>query len=73
MHGSPPEDWLSMAVPSDGSYGVAEGLIYSYPVTVQDGRYTIVPGLELDDFARSKMDATRIELEEERDSVRGML
>ena len=70
---SPDGDWLSMAVPSDGSYGIAEGLIYSYPVTLRDGRYTIVPALEIDDFARSKMDATRAELEEERDAVRDML
>ena len=73
VNGSPPGDWLSMAVPSDGSYGVAEGLIYSYPVTVHDGRYAIVPDLEIDDFARSKMVATRTELEEERDTVRAML
>ena len=71
--GSREGDWLSMAVPSDGSYGIPEGLIYSCPVTVRDGRWTIVPGLEIDDFARSKMDATRAELEEERDSVREML
>ena len=71
--GSPPDDWLSMAIPSDGSYGIAEGLIYSFPVTVEGGRYTIVPGLEIDDFARAKMEATRAELEEERDSVRDML
>ena len=70
VRGSPDGDWLSMAVPSDGSYGIGEGLIYSYPVTVRDGRYTIVPGLEIDDFAREKMDATRSELEEERDAVR---
>ena len=73
VRGSPDGDWLSMAVPSDGSYGIPEGLIYSYPVTVQGGRCMIVPGLEIDDFARSKMDATRAELEEERDAVRGML
>ena len=73
VRGSPDGDWLSMAVPSDGSYGIAEGLIYSYPVTVRDGRFTIVQGLDIDEFARSKMDATRAELEEERDSVRDML
>ena len=73
VHGSPEGDWLSMAVPSDGSYGIPEGLVYSCPVTVRDGRYTIVAGLDLDDFARSKMDATRAELEEERDAVRAML
>ena len=73
VRGTQDGDWLSMAVPSDGSYGIAEGLIYSFPVTVDDGRYTIVPGLAIDDFARSKMDATRAELEEERDAVREML
>ena len=73
VRGSPDGDWLSMAVPSDGSYGIGEGLIYSCPVTVRDGRYTIVPDLAIDDFARAKMDATRTELEEERDAVRDML
>ena len=73
MGGSPDGGWLSMAVPSDGSYGIPEGIIYSYPVTVREGRHSIVPGLEIDDFARSKMDATRAELEEERDAVRDML
>ena len=74
VRGSPPDGgWLSMAVPSDGSYGIAEGLIYSFPVTVRDGRYAIVQGLGIDDFARAKMDATRAELEEERDAVRDML
>ena len=73
VRGSAEGDWLSMAVPSDRSYGIPEGLVYSFPVTVQGGRYTIVPGLDLDDFARSKMDATRAELEEERDAVRDML
>ena len=71
--GSPDGDWLSMAVPSDGSYGIPEGLIYSYPVTVGDGRYTVVGDLDIDEFARSQMDATRNELEEERDAVRDML
>ena len=73
VRGSPAGDWLSMAVPSDGSYGIPEGLIYSYPVTVRNGGYAIVGGLEVDDFARAKMDATRTELEEERDVVRAML
>ena len=74
VRGSAPDgDWLSMAVPSDGSYGIPEGLIYSFPVTVREGRYAIVQGLGIDDFARAKMDATRAELEEERDAVRDML
>ncbi|MFN8610105.1 MAG: malate dehydrogenase [Vulcanimicrobiota bacterium] len=63
-------DWTSMAIPSDGSYGVAEGLIYSFPVTCKDGKYTIVQGLEIDEFSRSKMKATEAELEEERADVR---
>ena len=62
-------DWVSMAVPSDGSYGVDEGLISSFPVTTEDGEYEIVEGLELDDFSRSKVDATVAELNEERDAV----
>ena len=73
MGGSPDGDWLSMAVPSDGSYRIPEGLIYSYPVTVGDGRYTVVGDLDIDEFARSQMDATQSELEEERDAVRDML
>ena len=73
MAGSAAGDWLSMGIPSDGSYGIAEGLIYSYPVTVKDGRYEIVQGLAIDDFSREKMDATRKELEEERDAVRDLL
>ncbi len=63
-------DWTSMAIPSDGSYGVAEGLIYSFPVTCKNGEYTIVQGLEIDEFSRGKMKATEAELEEERADVR---
>merc|ERR1712063_38866 len=59
-------EYVSMAVPSDGSYGIPEGLIYSFPVTTKDGSYTIVPDLEVSDFSREKMDATAKELEEER-------
>ncbi len=62
-------DWTSMAVPSDGSYGVPEGLISSFPVTCADGAYTIVPGLEIDEFSRSCIDAGVAELEQERDAV----
>lgn len=67
--GTPAGDWTSMAVPSDGSYGIAEGLIYSYPVTSSGGDYRIVPGLSVDDFSRGRLDATRAELEEERAAV----
>ena len=66
-------NWTSMAIPSDGSYGIPEGLIYSFPVTVSNGAYRIVPNLEIDWFSRAKMDATRAELEEERDAVRELL
>jgi malate dehydrogenase len=62
-------DWTSMAVPSDGSYGVPEGLTYSFPVTCSNGEYSIVQGLEIDEFSQAKMDATQKELEEERDAV----
>jgi malate dehydrogenase len=63
-------DWVSMAVPSDGSYGVPEGLISSFPCTCKDGVYSIVKGLEIDDFSRGKIDASTGELEEERQAVR---
>ncbi|MEV0027468.1 malate dehydrogenase [Nocardia sp. NPDC050793] len=67
--GTPAGDWTSMAVPSDGSYGVPEGLISSFPVTCADGAYTIVPDLTLDDFSRTRVTATITELEQERDAV----
>jgi len=73
VSGSPKGDWLSMAVPSDGSYGVPEGLMYSFPVTISDGRYEIVQGLAIDDFSRQKMDATMAELEGERDAVKDLI
>jgi malate dehydrogenase len=69
LYGSPDGDWVSMAVVSDGSYGVPEGLIYSYPVTTKGGDWEIVQGLEIDDFSRSRMDATAAELADERDAV----
>ncbi len=69
LRGSPEGDWVSMAVASDGSYGVPEGLIYSYPVTTRNGDWEIVAGLEIDDFSRGRMDATADELVEERDAV----
>ncbi len=71
--GTPADDWTSMAVPSDGSYGIPEGLIYSFPVTTKNGDYAIVQGLEIDEFSRRKMDATREELEEEREAVAALL
>ena len=66
-------DWVSMGVPSDGSYGIAEGVIYGYPVTCRGGRYEIVKGLEVSDFARKRMDATLKELHEERDGIKHLL
>ena len=67
--GTPEGDWVSMAIPSDGSYGVPEGLISSFPVTCTDGRYEIVSGLDIDDFSRTRIDASAAELAEERDTV----
>ncbi len=71
--GTPSGDWVSMGVPSDGSYGIPEGIIYSYPVTIENGEYKIVQGLDIDDFSRERMEATRRELEEERDAVSALL
>jgi len=69
VSGTPEGDWVSMAVPSDGSYGVPEGIICSFPVTCADGEYTIVPGLDIDDYSRGRIDASAAELVEERDAV----
>jgi malate dehydrogenase len=63
-------DWVSMGIPSDGSYGIQEGLIYSFPCTCKDGKYEIVQGLEISEFSREKMTATEQELAEERDAVK---
>ncbi|MFP4243639.1 MAG: malate dehydrogenase [Ectothiorhodospira sp.] len=71
--GTPEGDWTSMAIPSDGSYGIAQGLIYSFPVTCSGGKYHIVQGLEIDDFSRERMQATEQELREERDGVAHLL
>jgi malate dehydrogenase len=68
--GTPDGDWVSMAVPSDGSYGIAEGIITGYPVTCSGGQYTVVEGLDIDEFSRGKIDATVKELGEERDAVK---
>ncbi|GIU85578.1 MAG: malate dehydrogenase [Acidimicrobiia bacterium] len=69
VHGSPPDDWVSMAVCSDGSYGVPEGLISSFPVTTAGGAWSIVQGLDLDPFSRERIDASVAELAEERAAV----
>jgi len=70
LAGTPAGDWVSMAVPSDGSYDVPEGLISSFPVTVSGGDYQIVQGLSIDAFSRVRIDASTAELAEERDAVR---
>ena len=73
MLGSDANDWVSMGVQSDGSYGIPEGLIYSYPVTCKAGVYSIVQGLEINDFSRNRMELTRAELAEERDGVKDLI
>jgi malate dehydrogenase len=67
--GTPEGEWVSMGIPSDGSYGIEPGVIYGYPCTCKDGKYEIVQGLEINDFSRAKMDATDAELREERAAV----
>ena len=69
VNGTPEGDWTSAGVVSDGSYGVAEGIISSFPVTAKNGKYEIVQGLEIDDFSRARIDASVAELVEERDTV----
>jgi malate dehydrogenase len=71
-HGTADGDWVSMAVPSDGSYGVKPGVIFGYPVTVKNGQYSIVQGLEIDAFSQARIDATEKELREERAAVEGL-
>lgn len=70
--GTPKGDWVSMSVPSDGSYGVPEGIISSFPCTCEGGKYSIVQGLEISPFSRARIDATVAELQEERDAVRAL-
>ncbi|OOG20778.1 malate dehydrogenase [Thioalkalivibrio denitrificans] len=71
--GTPDGDWVSMGIPSDGSYGIEEGLMYSFPVTCRNGEYSIVQDLSVDEFSRSMMQATETELREERDGVAHLL
>jgi malate dehydrogenase len=66
-------DWVSMGIPSDGSYGIEPGIIYSYPVTCENGQYSIVKDLDITEFSREKMTATQNELVEERDAIRHLL
>ena len=71
--GTPDDDWVSMAIPADGSYGIEEGIIYSYPVRCLNGQYEIVQGLEINDFSRERMQATESELREERAAIEHLL
>jgi malate dehydrogenase len=71
--GTPGDDWVSMAVPSDGSYGIAEGIIYSFPCRCAKGRYEIVQGLSISDFSRERMTVTENELREEREAIADLL
>jgi len=71
--GTPDGDWVSMAVPADGSYGIEPGIIYSFPCVCENGDYRIVQGLEVDEFSRGRMDATAKELREERAAVEDLL
>lgn len=71
--GTPNDDWVSMAIPADGSYGIEPGIVYSYPVRCSGGRYDIVQGLEIDAFSRERMAATEAELREERAAIESLL
>ena len=71
--GTPGDDWVSMAIPADGSYGVEPGIMYSYPVRCSGGDYAIVQGLEIDSFSRERMDQTEAELREERAAIEELL
>jgi malate dehydrogenase len=71
--GTPKGDWVSMAIPADGSYGIEPGIIYSFPVRCSGGRYEIVTGLDVDDFSQARMDKTEAELREERAAIEGLL
>ena len=73
MLGTPEGDWVSMGIPADGSYAIPEGVLYGHPVTCKAGRYQIVKGIEVSEFARKRMDATLKELHEERDGVKHLL
>jgi malate dehydrogenase len=73
VHGTPEGSWVSMGIPSDGSYGIPEGVLYGYPVTCRGGRIQIVQGIEVSEFSRKRMDATLKELHEERDGVKHLL
>jgi malate dehydrogenase len=71
--GSKDGDWVSMAVPADGSYGVEEGIVFSFPVRCKGGSYEIVRDLEVSDFSRERMQVTEVELRGERDAIESLL
>ncbi|MDX1509416.1 MAG: malate dehydrogenase, partial [Woeseiaceae bacterium] len=71
--GTPDDDWVSMAIPADGSYGIGPGIVYSYPVRCSGGEYEIVQDLDIDEFSRARMDATEAELREERAAIETLL
>ncbi len=71
--GTPDDDWVSMSVPADGSYGIEPGIVYSYPVRCAGGDYEIVHGLDINDFSRERMAATEVELREERAAIEDLL
>src|SRR5574341_1477327 len=73
ISGSRDGDWVTMGVPSDGSYGIPEGVIFGYPVTCRAGQYQVVKGIDISEFSRKRIDATLKELHEERDGVKGLL
>jgi malate dehydrogenase len=73
VQGTADGDWVSMGVPSDGSYGIPEGVMYGYPCTCKNGQIEIVKGIDISDFSRSRMQATLKELQEERDGVKHLL
>ncbi|HZN23614.1 MAG TPA: malate dehydrogenase [Burkholderiales bacterium] len=73
VYGTPSGDWVSMGLPSDGSYDIPEGVMYGYPATCRNGRYEIVQGLEVSDWSKARMQATLKELHEERDSIKHLL
>ena len=71
--GTKTDDWVSMAIPSDGSYGISEGIIYSFPVTCQNGVYSIVQNLEIDNFSKESMEITEKELLDEKAAIQHLL
>ena len=71
--GTEDNDWVSMAIPSDGSYGICEGIIYSFPVSCQNGSYSIIQNLEMDDFSKKCMEITEKELLEEKAAIQHLL